>query len=153
MVAIDELLREVAAIGDLPRNELTVRWKRIYRTEPPKGARRVLLERAVTWDMQAKAFGGFSPGARRTLEQAVRDEQRNSTRDAGSPFTDAQKVANRRPLPQPGVRLVREWGGKTHIVEVIDGGYLWEGALHRSLSAIARTITGARWSGPRFFGL
>ena len=57
------------------------------------------------------------------------------------------------PVLQPGTRLVREWNGTTHIVEVIEGGYVWNGDRLRSLSAIARSITGARWSGPRFFGL
>lgn len=54
---------------------------------------------------------------------------------------------------KPGARLVRAWNGTTHVVDVLPDGYLWNGAKHRSLSAIARTITGARWSGPRFFGI
>jgi hypothetical protein len=52
-----------------------------------------------------------------------------------------------------GARLIREWNGTTHVVDVVDGGYLWNGEQHRSLSAIARAITGTRWSGPRFFGI
>jgi hypothetical protein len=153
MVVGDELQQEVAAIGDLSRVELAARWKLIYRTEPPKGARRPLLERAIAWDIQAKVFGGLSPSAKRTLEQAVRNERQNIAHGAGLASSSTQNGADRRRLPSPGMRLVREWGGKTHIVEVTDGGYLWEGAIHRSLAAIARTITGARWSGPRFFGL
>jgi hypothetical protein len=57
------------------------------------------------------------------------------------------------PKLQPGARLVREWNGVSHVVEVIENGFVWNGCRHRSLSAIARAITGARWSGPRFFGL
>jgi Protein of unknown function (DUF2924) len=57
------------------------------------------------------------------------------------------------PTLQPGARLLREWNGTTHVVDVLPDGFLWNGASHRSLSAIARAITGARWSGPRFFGL
>jgi len=53
----------------------------------------------------------------------------------------------------PGGRLLREWNGVTHVVEVSETGYRWNGTTHRSLSAVARAITGARWSGPRFFGL
>ena len=56
-------------------------------------------------------------------------------------------------LPTRGTRLIREWHGTPHEVEVLEDGYLWRGVRHRSLSAIARTITGTRWSGPRFFGL
>ena len=57
------------------------------------------------------------------------------------------------PGVKPGGRLLREWNGVTHIVEVCDDGYHWRGHRYRSLSAIAREITGAHWSGPRFFGL
>ncbi len=57
------------------------------------------------------------------------------------------------PTLQSGARLVREWNGVNHVVEVIEGGSVWNGDRHRSLSAIARAITGSRWSGPRFFGL
>jgi len=54
---------------------------------------------------------------------------------------------------KPGARLIREWNGSSHIVEVVEDGFLWNGKRYRSLSAIARAITGTRWSGPRFFGL
>ncbi len=57
------------------------------------------------------------------------------------------------PRLQPGARLIREWNGVSHVVEVVEAGFIWNGDRHRSLSAIARAITGARWSGPRFFGL
>ena len=65
----------------------------------------------------------------------------------------ASSIRWRAPTLQSGARLVREWNGVNHVVEVIEGGYVWNGDRHRSLSAIARAITGARWSGPRFFGL
>jgi hypothetical protein len=58
----------------------------------------------------------------------------------------------RRPL-LPGARLLRDWQGRTHVVDVVEGGFLYEGRMHRSLSAISKQITGAHWSGPRFFGL
>ena len=58
-----------------------------------------------------------------------------------------------RPKLRPGGRLVREWNGVTHVVDVVADGYLWRGTRYRSLSAVAREITGAHWSGPRFFGL
>ncbi|MFO1090600.1 MAG: DUF2924 domain-containing protein [Hyphomicrobiales bacterium] len=59
----------------------------------------------------------------------------------------------RKTVLKPGVRLVREWNGKTHHVEVTENGFSWNGGLHASLSGIAREITGTQWSGPRFFGL
>ncbi len=57
------------------------------------------------------------------------------------------------PALQSGARLIREWNGSTHLVDVVEGGFIWNGERHGSLSTIARAITGARWSGPRFFGL
>jgi hypothetical protein len=92
--------------------------------------------------MQAKRYSGLKPATDRRLRTIA-----NATADGDH--------SNRRTAPtlQPGVRLVREWNGVNHMVEVIEGGFIWNGDRHRSLSAIARAITGARWSGPRFFGL
>ncbi len=59
----------------------------------------------------------------------------------------------RRSSVSPGTRLVRDWNGKTHIVDVIEEGFVFQAKVHKSLTAIARQITGAHWSGPRFFGL
>ena len=70
-----------------------------------------------------------------------------------APTNQEQANASMPSRLQPGTRLVREWNGRTHVVEVVDKGFIWEGDRHRSLSAIARAITGARWSGPRFFGV
>ena len=57
------------------------------------------------------------------------------------------------PHLRPGTRLVREWNGRTHVVDVSEDGFAFDGKTYRSLSAIAKRITGAHWSGPRFFGL
>lgn len=65
----------------------------------------------------------------------------------------AKPQRNLRKSLEPGTRLVREWNGSTHVVEVTERGFVWNGQAYRSLSAVARAITGARWSGPRFFGL
>jgi hypothetical protein len=68
---------------------------------------------------------------------------------AGAPLRAAAALR-----PSPGARLLREWNGKTHVVDVLpDGRFAWRGQTYRSLSVIARAITGTRWSGPRFFGL
>ena len=70
----------------------------------------------------------------------------NSVRRSNLPLIQA-------PAPRPGTRLVREWNGRTHIVDVSEDGFVFDGKTYRSLSAIAKRITGAHWSGPRFFGL
>ena len=104
-----------------------------------EGISRGLLIRAIAYEMQAKRYGRLKPALDRRLRMIA-----NGSVDGDSKAT---------PTLQPGARLVREWNGVSHVVEVIEGGFIWNGDRHRSLSAIARAITGARWSGPRFFGL
>ncbi len=135
---LEATIRELA---DLPRPELTDRWRQLYRAAPPKGISRPLLMRAIAYGIQVKRYGGLKPAVRRQLRKVA---------DGGSaPATvnlKSEKVA-------PGMRLIREWSGSSHVVEVVDGGFVWNGKRYGSLSATARAITGARWSGPRFFGL
>ncbi len=135
---LEATIRELA---DLPRPDLTERWRQLYRTAPPKGISRPLLIRAVAYGMQVKHYGGLKPAVRRQLRKVA---------DGGS----ARAVANVKSAGiAPGMRLIREWNGSSHVVEAVDGGFVWNGARYGSLSAVARAITGARWSGPRFFGL
>ena len=100
------------------------------------------MVRAIAYEMQAKKYGGLKPAVSRQLQRIA------AGLAAGEPV--AIKAASKL---KPGARLVREWNGSTHVVEVVDGGFIWNGERYSSLSAIARAITGARWSGPRFFGL
>ncbi len=136
------LEREIAALADLPRPALVERWRTRYRTDPPKGISWRLLVRAIGYEMQARRYGDLKPATDRRLRLIS-----NGTRDGDH---GSRKST---PTLHPGVRLVREWNGVNHVVEVVEGGFVWNGGRHRSLSAIARAITGARWSGPRFFGL
>ncbi len=141
-MTIARLEREIDALADLTRAELVERWRTHYRTDSPKGISRSLLVRAIAYEMQARRYGGLKPATDRRLRAIA-----NSTADGDH--------AGRKSSPrlQPGARLVREWNGVSQVVEVIEGGFFWNGDRYRSLSAIARAITGARWSGPRFFGL
>ena len=137
-----ELAREIGVLADLPRSDLVERWRTFYRTTPPKCTSRRLLVGAIAYAMQAKNYGGLKPAVRRQLRKVAHDDANGETINVIT-----------RPKLKPGARLIREWNGRTHVVEVIDGGFVWNGERHGSLSAIARAITGARWSGPRFFGL
>ena len=139
MIEID---REIGALAGLPRADLLERWRGFYRSRPPKGISRRMMVRAIAYEMQAKKYGGLKPAVSRQLHSIA------TGLVSGESVTI--KVASRLKL---GTRLVREWNGATHIVEVIDNGFIWNGERYSSLSAIACTITGARWSGPRFFGL
>ncbi len=131
---------EVETLVSLTRAELVERWKKHYRADPPKGISQRLLIRAIAYEMQARRYGGLKPATHRRLQAIAK----------GAGDQQPRKTA---PRLQPGARLVREWNGISHVVEVIEVGFIWKGNRYGSLSAIARAITGARWSGPRFFGL
>lgn len=150
--------KEVAALGDLSREELAERWTKTYGHAPPKGVRRDFLLRAATWHLQANRLGGLSPDTRRMLRAATaqvtkRPAETRSGTNADEMDTSASLVAAPRKQLSPGTRLVRDWNGRPHVVDVLEEGFAFEGRLHKSLTAIARQITGAHWSGPRFFGL
>ncbi len=136
-----EFEQEIGALTDLPRPALVERWRTHYRSDPPKGISRPLLVRAIAYEMQAKRYGGLKPATDRRLRMF----NGTANGDHGG--------RNTAPPLQSGARLVREWNGSTHVVDVVEGGFIWNGERHCSLSTIARAITGARWSGPRFFGL
>jgi hypothetical protein len=129
--------RELAPLAELDRAALLEQWRMAFGRDAPPRLSRVLMEKAIAYDLQAKVFGGLPARTRRALRAAAK--------------ADGRSRVNK--LPSRGTRLVREWNGALHEVEVLEDGYLWRGARHRSLSAIARAITGTKWSGPRFFGL
>jgi Protein of unknown function (DUF2924) len=133
----DDVARELAALADLDRVALLERWRMAFGREALPRLSRTLMEKAIAYNLQVKVFGGLSARTRRALRAAAKADGRSSLSK----------------LPSRGTRLIREWHGTVHEVEVLEDGYLWRGERHRSLSAIARAITGTKWSGPRFFGL
>jgi hypothetical protein len=133
----DDVERELAALAELERTALLERWRMAFGQDAPPRLSRSLMEKAIAYDLQVEAFGGLPARTRRALRTAAKEDGRS-------------KLSK---LPSRGTRLIREWHGALHEVEVLEDGYLWRGARHRSLSAIARAITGTKWSGPRFFGL
>src|SRR4029077_3731361 len=122
--------------------ELREEWRRLYKTDVSPHLSGELLIRALAYRIQQVSLGGLRPELQRQLRQiAVELKQ---TGEAGKRF---------RPQLKPGTRLIREWQGRTYEVVVLDDGLSWQGTQYRSLSAIARKITGTAWSGPLFFGL
>lgn len=165
----DKIQQQVEALEGLPREELVERWCKAHGCSPPSGVRRELLIRSAAWYLQSRRLGGFSPGTRRQLNEAMHRGEFGKARKTANRVNDSGALANavetgqnserpassgktRRSL-SPGARLLREWNGRTHVVDVIENGFAFEGQVFRSLSAIARQITGVQWSGPRFFGL
>jgi Protein of unknown function (DUF2924) len=139
--AID-IAKALARFLELTIFELRGEWRRLHRMPPPMRLSRDLLVRGITYKLQERAYGGLSTATARKLAQAA----------AHPPGRGATKPAPPISL-RPGTRLVREWRGVTHMVLIQADGIEWRGQRYRSLSVVARKITGARWSGPRFFGL
>jgi hypothetical protein len=135
--AAADVERELAALAQLDRPALLERWRTAFGRAAPPRLSRAMMQKAIAYDHQVKTFGGFSARTKRSLRAAAKADCRSAFRK----------------LPSRGTRLVREWHGALHEIEVLEDGYLWRGAQHRSLSAIACAITGTKWSGPRFFGL
>lgn len=135
-----DLAVELARLEGLGLVELREAWRRLHRTPPPKRLSREILLRGVTHQLQERTFGGLSRSRLRRL-QSGSDE---ASRGGGRPS---------RVSPKPGTQLVREWHGVTHTVVIRADGVEWRGQRYKSLSVVARKITGAHWSGPRFFGL
>ncbi len=140
----DTVADELRAIPELSRAQLVERWTTIHRRPPPKGLSRRLMEYAAAYDVQAREHGGLKPGVRRKLCQGAAGVE--------APARIAGAHGKTKAL-SPGTRLMREWRGRTHRVDVLESGFLCDGKHYGSLSQVARAITGASWSGPRFFGL
>jgi hypothetical protein len=132
----------LARLPTLEIGELRQQWRALYKAEASPHLSRELLVRAVAYRMQEVALGGLRPGRQHQLRQIA--QQFKQTGAANTPP---------RPELKPGTRLVREWQGRTYDVLVLDDGFSWQNTRYRSLSALARKITGTAWSGPLFFGL
>lgn len=135
---MSRIAKDLAALATMTLAQLKDRWVEVEGTGPP-ALPPLILRRLLAQRLQERRFGGLSATVMRELERAARGETPPSQRQA-IPLT-------------PGARLVREWNGQTIAVEVRTDGFWWKDQLWRSLSEIAREVTGAHWSGPRFFGL
>ena len=140
--AVLDIAVAIARLESLAIDELRQEWRRLHQTPPPMRLSRDILLRGIAYKLQERVLGGLSKSTLRKLQSADPD---------GQPMPKGQ----RRPRVsfKPGTRLVREWHDATHTVVILADGVEWRGQRYRSLSVVAREITGARWSGPRFFGL
>jgi hypothetical protein len=133
---------ELDRLPTTPIADLRIRYRELFRAEPPKAFGPDLLRRSIAHRIQEKAYGGLSREHQRLLDQLVRAAQ--------------AKLNGRIELPRqikPGSELVRTWNRRTYRVVVLEKGFAWEGRTYSSLSEIAFEITGTKWNGPRFFGL
>ena len=139
----DPIPARLAALKITPTPELKAQWRDLFDSEPPPFTRRY-LESRLAYRIQELAYGGLKPETVRRLERLGEEL------DGG----DRKKSRIRADLmPITGTRLLREWQGVEHVVTVTTDGFEWQGRPYKSLSAIARAITGTRWNGWVFFGL
>jgi len=138
----DAVAARLQALEGMTYDGLRTEWRRLYRAHPPKRVARDLLVLGVAWKIQEQAYGGLGVATKRRLADLAKTMEQ-----------DGDLARGRVARLKPGARLVREWGGQTHTVIVHEDGFEWQGKRWRSLSVIAREITDAHWSGPRFFGL
>lgn len=130
--AVERVTEDVRALEGLGLEALREEWRRRY-GEPPKLRSSDFLARLLAWRIQADAFGGIDPELKAQLLR-----------------TALPKVG---PDLHPGMRLERQWKGRTEVVEVVEDGFRWRSHVYPSLTKVALAITGAKWNGPRFFGL
>jgi len=139
----ETVLARLAELNTMPIADLKGKWRSLFGTEPPTYNRSFLQSR-LAYRIQELAFGGLRP---ETVERLrLLGEQLHGGHGAGR-----RRHANH--LPIAGTRLIREWQGVEHTVTVMPDGYEWQGRSYKSLSSVARAITGTRWNGWIFFGL
>ena len=136
---LERELNDLETRGD---DELKDRWRSLYGTKPPQKIHRSLLIAAVAHRMQENALGALKSSVRRYLLQPAK----NTATSRVSPHYPTLR-------PRVGTVLVRDWGGVTHQAKVLEDGILFHSKRYKSLSEVARVITGSGWSGPLFFGL
>jgi len=137
----ERISSEISRLFELKVSALKQQWRDVYGNEPPPRASKKLLASAIAYKIQERAFGGLKPSIIRLLERASEE-------------ADGRQIPRRFTRASTGTVLIREWQGKSHHVTVLErGGVLYRTKSYRSLSQVARVITGCRWSGPLFFGL
>lgn len=136
---------DIDGLDRLSRAELRAIWAEDLGGPPPASIGRGILALGIAYARQERSHGGISERLARELDRTLGRLLQSDPNDTASPRP--------RPALRSGTILVREWQGTTHHVTIVDEGFVWNGQTHRSLSRIARTITGTKWNGPRFFGM
>ena len=139
----EKLAQDLKDLETRSDDELKEHWRNLYRTEPPRKIHRSLLIAAIAYRMQENALGGALKSSVRRHLMRVASNAADGRHAPGYPSLG----------PKPGTVLVRDWGGVTHQVKVLEDGIIFRSKRYKSLSEVARVITGSRWSGPLFFGL
>jgi hypothetical protein len=140
---------EIAELRAMPMPDLVARYEEVF-GRPPRVKHREFLWKRIAWKIQEQRFGGLSEVAKRRLDELIA-EIRLPLDEATRTVAGRLAPAPKRGAPAVGGTIVREWRGQTIEVRVVENGFEWNGAPYRSLSAVARAVTGAHWNGNLFF--
>ena len=143
MTTYEPVLARLAALKAMSVKELKAEWQVLFNAPAPNNSR-TFLESRLAYRIQELTYGGPDKQTRRLLDMLADEVEGTLTRKA--------QIADPR-NPVVGTKLIREWDGVAHTVTVLNEGFEWDGRRYKSLSAVARAITGTRWNGYRFFGL
>ena len=143
MTTHEPILARLAALKSMSVNDLKAEWQALFNAPAPNNSR-TFLESRLAYRIQELTYGGPDKQTRRLLDLLADEVEGTLTRKA--------QIADPR-NPVVGTKLIREWDGTAHTVTVLKDGFDWGGQRYKSLSAVARAITGTRWNGYRFFGL
>jgi hypothetical protein len=138
----DSTAKRLVTLPKLSKTELRELWEELFKTPPSPKLRGHLMIPILAYRIQELELGSLSVKSRGRLRQLAKTFEANSNSTLSSI-----------PTLKPGTRLVRQWGDQVHLVNVETSGYEYQGARYKSLSEVARLITGTRWSGPLFFGI
>lgn len=145
----ESVLRQINELSTLNMEQLRMRWKILYGTEPASYNKDFLMKR-LAYRVQEIYFGGLSSQTKETMNKVLNDYGFDKL--AAKPTKKPDRT-NKEGIPVAGTKLIREWNGIRHEVIISKNGFQYNGKLYRSLSSIAREITGTQWNGPAFFGL
>ena len=140
------VIKQVAELPNMKSIELREMWRKLFSSDPPTPNKTFLVKR-LAYRIQELAYKGLTSATLKRLEAIAQEEEDGP---AAKVMANGQRP---REQPLPGTRLVREWKGIEHVVTSLEKGFEYQGKKFKSLSAVAREITGTQWSGPLFFGL
>src|SRR5271168_1244288 len=138
---LEGVVQAITRLTALDVPSLRHQWAALFGDDPSPNLGRALLIRAIAYRLQEKALAGLKRSTQRLLDRIAENRAKETPQEVSNPRASA------------GTVLIREWGGLRHRVTVLDHDVVYQGRRYKSLSEVARAITGARWSGPRFFGL
>lgn len=145
----DSVLKQIVDLDNLSHDELCKLWRTLFGKDPGASNRLYLIKR-LAYRIQEIAYGGLSQEAPAKMDAVLK---RHGFDENGMPAAGSGRAKRRKDMPIIGSKLVREWNGRRYEVTTLRDGFEFDGRKYRSLSAIAKVITGTHWNGRAFFGL